>query len=232
MTILFKLTTRSRPRKAIETLISIYENVRSDNFMTIVSLDTDDITNSEFVKGIASLNKLKVCFGEPSNKILAINRDVPAEGWDILINVSDDMKFIVQGFDEEIRKDFGDNLDQFIHYNDGNQKANVSTMSIIGKTYYERFGYIYYPEYQSLWSDCEEMDKAFMLGKYKYMGDDKILFRHLHPAWGLTEWDSQYRKSEHPDFWQSDRAVIDKRRMLKYELPLNEIVNGFRYENL
>jgi len=201
MKILYKYASRSRPDNFFRGLDNIYINSRSDNFSILATLDLDDgkMNNEDVIYKMKSYDKLEFVFGHSKNKIDAINRDMGLNAcpeFDILINFSDDMIFTQSGYDDIIRNDFNNDLDLFIHYNDGNQKSAVSTMSIMGKDYYKRFGYIYHPSYESLWCDCEATEVAKQLGRYKYMGDDVILFRHLHPSFGLCNYDEQYRKTE------------------------------------
>jgi hypothetical protein len=228
--ILFKLATRSRPEKARASINNIIENCLSNNFTILVSSDFDDdsMKNFSYVH-----SNVTIIYGISKSKIDAINRDMDiVKDWDILINTSDDMVFITKGFDNIIRQDFEGNLDQFIHYSDGNQKENISTMSIMGVDYYERFNYIYHPDYKSLWCDAEATDVAVMLGKHRYMGDDKILFRHMHPAWGLAESDEQYQKTEAPEMWDHDYKVILERKARNYDLPQHLIINPPKYAKL
>ena len=230
MRILFKLATRSRRLKATSSIRNIIENCASNNFIILVSCDYDDVEMNDFTYDHPNV---LVVYGNSKNKIDAINRDmclVPL--WDILINTSDDMVFGVKGFDDIIRQDFGNDMDQFIHYSDGNQKENISTMSIMGRSYYNRFNYIYHPSYKSLWCDAEATDVAVMLGKYKYMGDDKVLFRHLHPAWGLTPTGAPYQKTEAPEMWEHDYQIVLKRKANNYELPDHLIINEPKYAKL
>ena len=228
--ILFKLATRSRPEKARASINNIIENCTSDNFTILVSADFDDdsMKNFSYVH-----SNVTIVYGISKSKIDAINRDMDiAPKFDILINTSDDMVFQVKGFDNIIRQDFTDNFDQFIHYSDGNQKENISTMSIMGVDYYKRFNYIYHPDYKSLWCDAEATDVAVMLGKYRYMGDNKILFKHLHPAWGLAPTDAQYQKTEAPEMWDHDYKVILERKARQYDLPKHLIINQPKYAKL
>jgi hypothetical protein len=228
--ILFKLATRSRPEKARASINNIIENCKSDNFTILVSVDFDDdsMKNFSYVH-----SNVTIIYGISKSKIDAINRDLDiVKDWDILINTSDDMVFTNKGFDNIIRQDFKGNLDQFIHYSDGNQKENISTMSIMGKEYYDRFNYIYHPDYKSLWCDAEATEVAVLLGKYRYMGDNKILFRHMHPAWGLAESDAQYQKTEAPEMWEHDYKVILERKARNYDLPQHLIINPPKYAKL
>lgn len=232
MRILFKLTTRSRMQKAYNSIVNIIEKCNSDNYLILVTCDKDDEAMKDFkfdhpnVQIDREENTIKT-------KVYAINRDIEKiPEWDILVSTSDDMEFVTQGFDDIIRQDFNNNLDQLIHYNDGNQKENVCTLSIMGREYYERFGYVYHPDYKSLWCDVEAGDVAQMLGKYKYMGDEKILFRHMHPAWGLAESDEQYAKTEAPEMWEHDYQVIKKRKADNYYLPEHLIINAPKYASI
>ena len=228
--ILFKLATRSRPEKARASINNIIENCTSDNFTILVSADFDDDTMKNFSYVHSNVT---IVYGISKSKIDAINRDMDiTPKFDILINTSDDMVFQVKGFDNIIRQDFAGNLDQFIHYSDGNQKENISTMSIMGVDYYNRFNYIYHPDYKSLWCDAEATDVSVMLGKYRYMGDNKILFKHLHPAWGLAPTDAQYQKTEAPEMWDHDYKVILERKARQYDLPQHLIINPPKYAKL
>lgn len=187
------------------------------NYEVLVALDDDDATmNNDVVKQrISSYYFVRAIYGTSKSKIDAINRDMELSGdWDILVNMSDDMRITVDNFDEILRADFKKyfpDLDGVLHYNDGNQKSNVMTMSIMGRKYYDRFNYIYHPDYISLWSDCEATNVAKLLGKYKYMGDHPIWFRHMHPAFGLSESDEQYRKNESPEYWAKDEKTYQER---------------------
>lgn len=209
--ILFKYTSRSRPDLFLRGLSSIFSNCESPNFMVLCSLDLDDETLPEYKSAIKEfpLSHIKVVYGNSKNKVDAINRDLNSyKGrWDILVNMSDDMIFTEHGFDEEIRSAFGTDLDQFIHFNDGIQFANLCSMTIEGLPYYRRFNYIYNPAYVSLWCDVEAQEVAQALKKYTYMGDDVCILKHLHPSAGLAEVDDQYKMTEDKAIWESDKNL-------------------------
>jgi len=216
--ILFKYTTRSRRSNFLRGIDSIIDNLADkENYHIYTTFDVDDDKMRPLpeIKG----NHTYIA-GTSKSKIDAINRDMDfinsQYDWQIIINMSDDMVFIQKGFDDIIRKEFTDgsitNLDQYIHFNDGNQKANVSTMHIVGRDYYNRDNYIYNPEYKSLWCDVENDMVAKLRGCYKYVGDNIRLFSHLHPAWGLAPNDEQYMKTEHRDMWIADEQTFNKRK--------------------
>lgn len=226
MKILFKFTTRSRPHLFRRGLESILNNVTSKNFHVLVSCDVDDKTmnNNEIGLYIESKENVSIIYGESKSKIDAINRDVYEFGydWDILVNMSDDMVFITKGFDKIIRSsflvkdneqgtDFERELDLCLHFPDGNRN-DLITMAIMGRTYYNRFDYIYHPEYKSLYCDNEMTDVAKLLGCYRFVNKDIV--RHLHPAYGKAVFDKQYQYTE--SFSGQDAETYYKRKAINF----------------
>ena len=63
----------------------------------------------------------------------------------------------IKGFDSIIRNEmqklFPD-TDGILWFFDGWRK-DLNTLCILGRKYYDRFGYIYHPDYNSFWSDAE-----------------------------------------------------------------------------
>jgi hypothetical protein len=205
MIILFKITTRSRPEKYLALLQNIAQKCDLSKHLVVVSADYDDMT----MKGMEN-----VIYGHSKNKIDAINRDIPKNGWDILVNVSDDQRFTKVGFDKDIIEAFGGNLDQFIHFPDGYTDTRLCSMSIMGRTYYERFGYIYHPDYVSLFCDNEAKDVAELLGCYKYV--DKNIFIHQHPAWTGDKPDAQLIETQR--YYRADEKIYLQRKSRNFDL--------------
>jgi hypothetical protein len=218
MRILFKYTTRSRRSNFLRGYDSILNKIANrEDYHILISVDKDD--QSMFPLPVLDGNHTFVV-GNSKNKIDAINRDLNEFDYDfdILINMSDDMIFSKKGFDDIIRAEFYNDFNQYVHYNDGNQKCNVCTMHIVGRNYYDRFKYIYHPDYISLWCDVENDIVAKQLGCYKYMGDNLKLFRHLHPAWGLAPQDALSIKTEDRALWIADEITFNKRKIKNFGL--------------
>lgn len=222
MRILYKYASRSRPDKFRRGLESIAQNSVSDNYVVLATLDSDDSAIEQYRKELRECSiasQVIATVATSKNKIDAINRDLNVvQDWDILVNMSDDMVFTAQGFDEVIRLAFGGNTDLFVHFSDGYQKSNISTMSIMGRKYFERDGYIYHPDYKSLWCDVEATEVAKLRGCYKYMGDNINILTHLHVAWGKAEWDDLYKRNENPAMWSHDEKLYHERKARNYDL--------------
>ena len=221
MKILFKYTTRSRPELFERGLKSIINNCVSDQYKILVTVDENDASMFKYWND----PRITTIIGESKNKVDAINRDVNEfiYDWDVLVNMSDDMIFTQNNFDNIIRESFeyrndrlmyGVNYDQCIHFPDGSTGDRLISMSILGRDYYKRFNYIYHPEYVSLYCDNETMDVAKILGKYKFVNEN--IFVHLHPANGNAFNDEQYRYTE--SFHPIDQATYLKRKAMNYGL--------------
>lgn len=218
MKILYNFASRSRPEKLIKVVENIINLSRHDNYAIIVTLDVDDptVAKREFNDRLKSYRNVFPIYQFSKSKVDAINKNVwIIDDWDIVINVSDDILFVKEGFDVEIINDFRQyftDLDGCIHYPDGVTQKKLMTMNIFGRKYFDRFGYIYHPDYINLWCDNESMEVAKILSKYVYI--EKDLFRHLHPAWGLADTDKQYKYAE--STYHIDWETFKKRQFINF----------------
>lgn len=183
MKLLIKYATRNRPDKFRAAMNNILSTIKGDDFKILVSVDDDDKAMIQ-VAAESDYRNTEFWSNSPGGKIHAINANVPLSGWDWLVNMSDDMVFTTQGWNEimetRIKQVWGNSLDFFANFNDGYQGEKLPTMSIMGREYYERFFYIYAPCYKSLSCDAEAMYVAQTLGRYHYFPE--VLFKHQHPA--------------------------------------------------
>jgi hypothetical protein len=216
MKILFKLTSRSRPKKLIRTIENIKSYVESEDYIIWCTLDEDDESLSPIKEILAGYDKVMVHYGKSNNKVHAINRDMDiVPDWDLLFNVSDDQIFIMKGFDNLVRKHVEiAGGDCFLHYPDDNAKHHLATMSVMDRKYYDRDGYIYHPDYISLWCDNEAMEVAKRRKRYYFYTNS--IFDHLHPAYKKAPFDAQYEKTE--SYFQEDRKTYLKREAQNFGL--------------
>jgi len=222
MKILIKYATRQRPEKFIEALTNIKSTIGYAEYFVMVSADTTDgsMDDELMQKAYRIIPNMLICKGDNQSKIQAINADMdkaPSD-WQMLVNMSDDMYFTVNGWGdrmiEHIQWTFGDTTDFFAHFNDGYVHERLTTMSIIGREYYNRDGYIYFPKYRSFSCDAEAMLVAIMRGRYHYFKE--IYFNHIHPANVRIPSDQLYRNNARHS--SHDEALyFQRRRNLFYE---------------
>jgi len=186
------------------------------NIQIIVSIDDDD--NMMDTYSLKIHPNVTVCKGSPNGKVDAINRDIPDPAtFDILLLASDDMIPIVKGYDTIIRdsmKQFYPDSDGVLFFNDGFQESKLNTLVICGSKYYQRFGYIYHPDYKSLYCDNEFTDQATRLGKQTYF--HQVIIRHEHPYNLKTNVDDLYWHND--TFMNVDRATYERRFIPIYDV--------------
>ena len=215
MKLLIKFPTRNRKNKFFKVLRQ-YQNLCEDldNTYFLITLDNDDESmNSSDVEDIFNTFKnVKVIYGTSNSKIHAVNRDIElVNDWDIVLLASDDMTPKVKGYDNIIRnkmKEFYSDTDGILWFNDGHMGNKLNTLCILGKKYYDRFGYIYYPEYKSVWSDNEFMLVGNLLGKQTYF--EQVIIEHEHPDWGYGGRDEIHQNNSKNE--NQDKLLFTKRK--------------------
>jgi hypothetical protein len=219
--ILIKFPTRNRPDKFFSVLDEYIKKAKNlDKIAFLITLDNDDESMKNNIHRFEEYKKkckLVYFFCDSKTKIQACNADMnKVSGWDIVLLASDDMVPIVDGYDDIIRKDmnnfFGD-MDGVLWYNDGGQN-NINTLSILGKKYYDRFGYIYHPDYVSLWCDNEFTEVSEQLNKVHK--SDKIIIEHKHPVYQKTNYDQLYVRNE--SYFNIDKETYKKRKVDNFDL--------------
>jgi len=219
MKLLIKFPTRNRPHKFIKVLETYVKNLDDKTTKIIVSCDSDDDSmNESYVKEfIAQYDNISLYYGDNKSKIEAINSDISNVEFDIVLLASDDMIPVVKGFDTVIKTKMTElypDTDGVLWFNDGYQGNKLNTLCILGKKYYDRFGYIYNPEYISVWSDNEFMDVANILKKQTYF--EEVIIQHQHPDYGHGNRDGIHTLNA--KFEALDRATYNNRKAKNFDL--------------
>jgi len=177
----------------------------------LVSIDRDDpsMQTPEIQAYCAGKSNLEVCLGDNKTKIEAINADMKGRDFEILVVIADDMAPTEKGYDNIIARDmkrYYPNLDGCLHYNDGAHGKNMLiTLTVIGKRLYDRFGYVYYPEYQSMWCDNEFTDLVREWGVVTWI--NMVIIQHEFHKYGDDE---IYQKNARP--WEKDKKLYYERK--------------------
>jgi hypothetical protein len=214
-TICYIFASRERPEKFFNCLDNIRMKCNSYEYFVIAKLDDDDPYKEQYKICLDIYPEVTVRWGLSKGKIHAINRDIDdLPKCDIVCCHSDDMVFTKDGFDDIIKQHCGP--DDFVHFPDQHANERLSTYAIMGREYYDRFGYIYNPLYQSVYADNEQNEVAKLLGKYKYV-NEKILC-HEHPIWGYGIADDLLKRTEHRTLYQADHQTYLKRKAMNFGL--------------
>jgi hypothetical protein len=216
MKLLIKFPTRQRPDKFRNTM-KLYQSMlsRKNEYEFVISMDEDDATmNTEPMKKfLRNVPHCSFYYGHSKNKIEAINANLEDKKFDVLLLASDDMIPIVRGYDDIIlqhmKRHFPE-MDGCLHFNDGRQGENLNTLSIMGYYMYKHFGYIYHPDYYSLFCDNEFMVCTQMLGKVHYV--PKVIIRHDWTTYTGAD-PLHYRNETH---YRRDQMLFEQRKQLGF----------------
>jgi len=187
MKLLIKFPTRNRPKKFFDSFqkyLDLLDDKENTHFL--ISIDDDDKTmnNDKVLDRIEGIcENVDIFIGFSKTKIEAINADMNdfEDDWDIVLLASDDMMPKMQGYDTKIRdnmKKYYPDTDGVLWFFDGNRR-DLNTLCILGKKYYDRFGYIYHPGYKSFYSDDEFTRVASRFKRQTFI--DEVIIKHEHP---------------------------------------------------
>ena len=238
MKILAQFPTFARPQKFLHCLNAYLNKAsgRHEIFFNI-NCDADDTTmyNQEMSDSIQDAFVLQarsteskwhdnfcsgeIHFDEDTTKISSVNAHINRE-FDIVIVISDDMIPQVDNWDDYIATAMMEHypdLDGCIAFNDGYADADtLITFSILGRKLYEYFGYIYHPDYKSLYCDAEFTEEVKRLNKLTCI--DKMIIKHEHYAEEGNSNSGDYDKAAEKTLFYSGRdgQVYENRKALGF----------------
>lgn len=232
MKLLIKFPTRARHDKFFEVLDMYYEKLSGEveyEFLITCDEDDDQMNNPDTIKKLESYDNLSFYFGPRDGKIGACNRDIEkVEEYDILMQTSDDMIPVVNGFDKIIVDEMEDcfpDLDGVLWFFDGHN-TETDTLCIMGRKYYERFNYVYYPGYVTWFPDTEFTEVADRLDKLAFIRD--TIIEHQHPDWTHAHghngqqsgYDELYVENDRDEDREHDELMFNERKMNNFGLEL------------
>jgi hypothetical protein len=102
-------------------------------------------------------------------------------------------------------------------FNDGFQGDKLNTLSIYGRAMYNELGYIYHPDYKSLFCDTELTDrcKGDLADRTTYI--PYCIIRHEHPGTGYAQnMDALYQHNQR--FWSTDMYTYIRRKTYLFDI--------------
>lgn len=228
MRLLVQFPTLARPEKFLSVLDRYIStmSVWNEVFFNI-NCDFEDKTmnNKDIINDVHKLlskrNEARgvMHFDYGTDKISAINAHIDEQSFDVVICASDDMVPKVYSWDQRIavsmQEHFPD-LDGCVHFNDGNTNGDLITFSILGRKLYEYFGYIYHPDYKSLYCDDEFTQVVRAMEKEKYI--DEVIIAHEHYSLEGSEnhGEIDYAAQKTLHYSGRDHVVFQKRKELGF----------------
>jgi hypothetical protein len=155
-------------------------------------------------------------YGNSKSKIEACNANLENEKADVLMLASDDMWPQVKGYNKIIldgmTQCFPDG-DGAIKFDDGLRKDILMTLTVMGWKLYERFGYIYHPDYTSLYCDTEQT--AVCHYSKRLAISELCLCKH---QWTNTAFDELHGRNENPEMYKIDGEIYRRRMENRFEI--------------
>lgn len=165
--------SRSRPEESFGC-ISKWIARAGKEVEVIVSIDSDDVHKDAYKTYYS--RPVKVVESDNRSAVDAVNVAAQESTGQILIVVSDDFD-CPKNWALILEKHLRGRKDFVLKVYDGIQKYIV-TLPILDRAYYNRFGYIYHPDYRHMFVDTHFTHVADVLRRLVFKND--ILFEHWH----------------------------------------------------
>lgn len=213
--------SRNRRKMAADTAKKWLTSARDrSNIQYILSLDTTDEQLQEYKELMPS--GVEYVIYDNKTAVQAINNAAKHCENDLFIVVSDDFACPAL-WDFGLLVQLKGKEDFIVKTYDGGQPW-IITLPIMDRKYYNRFGYIYYPEYKHMFCDTEMTHVADLL-------DRKIgvpmTFRHNHYTTGMMQKDAINDKNNAT--WQQGEKIYLQR--IKENFGLTEFTGVLRCDN-
>lgn len=211
--------SRGRPEKSVQCIDRWLKCATNhESIELIVSCDSDDEWADDYSRRYeyTVFKKNPVIRRKNRSAIDAINVAAFISTGDILIVVSDDTETI-PGWDRELIKICEGKKDFILKTQDGIQKW-IITMPVLDRAYYNRFGYIYHPDYLHMFCDTELTCVADLTGRKI---ESNLLFPHKHYSVTKEQPDAINKKADAT--WSQGETLFIQRAKNKFGLKPEDI---------
>lgn len=139
----------------------------------------------------------------------AWNKAADLSAGKVLITVADDW-FPCLHWDTELLTVIPDLDGEYVVEVDTGGNPGLLTFSMLTRKYYERYGYIFYPEYLGMLADDDFTAVARRDGVV--IDARHLFFQHKHPAYGTAEMDAVYEHQHRPIAFEVGERVFKRRQ--------------------
>ena len=194
--------TRGRPAMAYKARATWLDRAADpDAIEHIFALDPDDETIGPFITCRHVINP-------GLGPVAAWNEAAKFSKGEILIQLSDDWEPPMHWDKLILAKFEGVTTPAVLAISDGTRTDNLLCMAILTRARYENQGYLFHPDFFSVFSDNHFTDRAYADGVVIDAKD--IVIEHLHPAFGKGEVDETYARSNDPANYEAGLATYER----------------------
>lgn len=189
----------------------------------VIATDPGDTATAQAVEAIAA--EIKASFGTPVIHVVNHYDRNCVGGWNsaaekstgkVLIAVADDF-LPPPNWDESLKavKPGWIETDATVHVEDG-YVHDIAVLAILTRVRYERFKYIFYPRYQSMFCDTEFTEVSRREGCT--IEAKHLLFEHLHPDCRKRQRDAVDIKHASTERWTTGEMLFKFRKSVGFPL--------------
>lgn len=201
----------------------IYTSVRTEQIASVIAIWRSRAANWDNCEVVLALDDGAVCPLLPESVSVYIQGQAPfncTRGWNlaaakangkVLVLVSDDIMPPERWDEALLAVEDGAWVDKeaVLHVADG-YGPNKLTHAIMTRARYERLGYFFYPEYESMYNDQELWEQALQDGVV--IDARHLLFEHIHPDAHKRERDSVDLVQSGKQRYQSGKVLFERRK--------------------
>lgn len=212
--------SRSRPKQAAATAKAWLSSAKDrGNIEYIFSMDSDDPTYERVYAEFKETPNVLFNLRYHTSAIHAINAAAEIAIGDLFVVVSDDFNQPPFHWDEALRNALEGKQDFLIKTNDTLQPW-IITLPIMDRIYYERFGYVYNPEYLHMFADTEMTHVGHLLGKVITLD---LVIKHSHYTQPSGQPKDAINEKNDRTWAQGEKLYIE-RFLRNFDLPPEQIV--------
>ena len=173
----------------------------------LLSVDADDPDVGRYVS-LARDRGVTLLTHENRSIVDAVNRAASRAAGDVLVVVSDDFG-CPSRWDEAVAAAIGDRRNVAVIVHD-DIDGRIMTLPIVDRAFYDSCGYLYFPEYISMYCDDDLTEHAARTGRL--VDARHLRFPHRHPSLNGGVFDRTYQRQGRALAWIEGRRVLAKRR--------------------
>jgi len=195
-----------RPEQAIGCLYNWRAFAPDAEIQHLLSLSSSDTTIGSYMS-LFDNEDSAIVISPSTNMVSASNIAAERADGDVLILISDDM-FPPMGWDIKITPYLDVHWPVVLQVHDG-IRDDIMTLPIMNRAAYDRLGYLYHPDYLSMFADNDLAETAKTQGWYVKC---EVRFEHRHYTVGKAELDETYRKENSKVKWDHGQRVFERRK--------------------
>lgn len=201
-------------KRVIDTWRSRASNPK--DIEVVICVDANNLAGIEVANAVPDV-KVVLQPEAPFNSVRGWNAAAAQTTGKILIAVADDFD-PPQGWDTALLALHPLNwwdTEHVVHTEDG-YVHDICVLSIMTRKRYERFGYFFYPQYESMFCDTEFTAVAYRDGVV--INAKHLLFEHLHPDCNKRDRDKHDIEHASKDRWARGEMLFNYRRQIGFPI--------------